>query len=148
MPQYLLDTNACIGIRQHLRAKPPTDATRRAGHERLLQRLHSAGASDIAMSLITLGELRFGADKSPNPAANHAHIDRLLELVPCLGMTEPVARLYGRIRAALERGGQTIGPQDLWIAAHALAEGLIVVTGNAAEFARVPGLRVEDWTAA
>jgi tRNA(fMet)-specific endonuclease VapC len=59
-----------------------------------------------------------------------------------------VATRYGEVRRALELAGQPIGPQDLWIAAHALAAGLVVVTQNTREFARVPGLRVEDWTEA
>jgi tRNA(fMet)-specific endonuclease VapC len=148
MPKYLLDTNACIGIRQHLKARPPQDAARLAQHQRLAQRFAALPASELAMSLITLGELRFGAEKSPDPVASHAQIDSLLALVPCLGLAEPVARHYGTLREQLRRSGQPIGPQDLWIAAHALAENLTVVTQNVGEFARVPGLRVEDWTAA
>lgn len=147
MPKYLLDTNACIGIRQHLKARPPRDAARLAEHQRLVQRLQAVPAAELAMSLISLGELRYGAEKSPDPAASRAEVDRLQTLVPVLDLTPPVATRYGELRRALELNGQPIGPQDMWIAAHALAAGLVVVTHNTREFARVPGLRVEDWTA-
>lgn len=148
MPKYLLDTNACIGIRQHLKRRPPLDAARQAEHQRLVQRLLAVPAADLAMSLISLGELRYGAEKSHNPAASRAEVDRLQALVPVLNLTPPVATHYGELRRALELAGQPIGPQDMWIAAHALAAGLVVVTHNTREFARVPGLRVEDWTEA
>lgn len=60
-----------------------------------------------------------------------------------------VARyMFGAIRAELERRGETIGNNDLWIAAHAQAAGLTLVTNNEREFRRVPGLKVENWAAA
>jgi tRNA(fMet)-specific endonuclease VapC len=148
MPTYLLDTNACIGIRQHLKGRPPRDVARQVRHQRLVQRLQAVPASDLAMSLISLGELRYGAEKSLDPEASRAELDRLQALVPVLDLTPPVATRYGEVRRARELAGQPIGPQDLWIAAHALAAGLVVVTQNTREFARVPGLRVEDWTEA
>jgi tRNA(fMet)-specific endonuclease VapC len=148
MPKYLLDTNACIGLRQQMKGKPPRDAARAAAHEHLVKRLQATPAGELAMSVITLGELRYGAQKSADPAAGHHALERLQELVPVLDLHANAASRYGEVRSALEQAGTPIGPQDLWIAAHALAEDLTVVTHNTREFARVPGLRVEDWTTA
>jgi tRNA(fMet)-specific endonuclease VapC len=62
-----------------------------------------------------------------------------------LPLTHKVVEPYAELRASLRKLGQPIGPNDLWIAAHALSEDLTVVTGNTREFSRVPGLRVENW---
>jgi len=148
MPKYLLDTNACMGIRQQIKGKPPRDPGLAAAQARLIERLQATPASELAMSVITLGELRYGAQKSTDPAAGHHALDRLQEVVPVLDLHADAASRYGDVRSALERAGTPIGPQDLWIAAHALAEDLTVVTHNTGEFRRVPGLRVEDWTTA
>ena len=77
-----------------------------------------------------------------------AIIARLVEAVPVLPMTIDTALHYGAIRAALASGGAPIGNNDLWIAAHARAAGLTLVTNNEAEFRRVPDLQVENWVAA
>jgi tRNA(fMet)-specific endonuclease VapC len=71
----------------------------------------------------------------------------LLSLMPALPLPASAGEAYGIIRAALERAGQTIGNNDLWIAAHARAAGLTLVTNNQREFKRVPGLTVENWAA-
>jgi tRNA(fMet)-specific endonuclease VapC len=72
---------------------------------------------------------------------------RLIEFLPVESVPPSAAALYGQVRAALERRGEVIGNQDLWIAAHALAAGLTLVTNNEREFRRVPGLQVENWAA-
>jgi tRNA(fMet)-specific endonuclease VapC len=72
-------------------------------------------------------------------------VDELLVRLKVLPIDDGVARAYADARRALERAGTPIGPNDLWIAAHALAEGLVVVTGSVREFRRVVGLAVEDW---
>lgn len=130
--RYLLDTNICIYI-----AKNAPPAVRR--------RMELHAASDMAMSVITWGELIFGAEKSQSRARALATIDQLAGLIAIRDMPRDAARHYGEIRAALEQSGQPIGGNDLWLAAHARAEGLVMVTNNTREFLRVPGLLVENW---
>ena len=130
--RYLLDTNICIYIAKH---SPPAV---RARFER-----HSAG--DLAMSVITLGELRHGAEKSQARAKALAVLNQLEANIEVHPLTAAVGQHYGQIRAALETSGRPIGNNDLWIAAHARAEGWILVTNNTCEFERVEGLALENW---
>ncbi len=130
--RYLLDTNMCIYIAKH---SPP--------HVR--ERFAQYTTEQLALSVVTLGELRFGAEKSQARAKALAVIAQLTDLVPIFPMPERAGVHYGEIRALLQKQGQPIGNNDLWIAAHALAENWIVVTNNESEFLRVPGLRVENW---
>jgi tRNA(fMet)-specific endonuclease VapC len=132
--RYLLDTNICIYV---ARQRPPAV-------ERRLTRL-SPGT--VGMSLITFGELRFGAEKSTQRASALATLDRLTELIPVLAPEATVGERYGALRARLERAGTPIGNNDLWIAAHALALGVTLVTNNTREFGRVPRLKLENWVA-
>lgn len=130
--RYLLDTNICIYIARH--------------HPLAVrQRFAALRPGDAAMSVITYGELRFGAEKSQQPQQAIERLERLAALIPAEPMPLAAAEQYARIRARLERAGQPIGGNDLWIAAHALAEGLILVTNNVREFQRVDGLRLENW---
>jgi tRNA(fMet)-specific endonuclease VapC len=135
MASYLLDTSICIYIAKR---KPPE----------VLRRFESLKAGDLAMSLVTYGELIYGAERSTQRQASMAIIARLVEAVPVLPMTLDSALHYGVIRAALASIGAPIGNNDLWIAAHARAAGLTLVTNNEAEFRRVPDLRIENWVAA
>jgi len=129
---YLLDTNICIYIAKH---NPASVRERFA--------LHSA--NELAMSVITLGELRFGAEKSQSKEKALAVIEDLASLVNIEELTESAAEHYGQIRAELQKTGQMIGNNDLWIAAHARSENWVLVTNNEKEFSRVEGLRVENW---
>ena len=131
--KYLLDTNICVFL-----IRRQSDAIREH-----LQR-HQVG--EIAISAITESELRFGADKSLDPAKNHAHLDRFLLTLPVLPFDSECAREYGRIRAFMEKNGTPIGSLDTLIAAHSLRAGLTIVTNNTREFQRVPGLSAVDWT--
>ena len=132
MATYLLDTNICIYIAKH---HPPE----------VLSKYESLQVGDVAMSLITYGELHFGAEKSQQPDLAHTKLNQLAELINVLPLSHSVANCYGSIRSTLEKSGTPIGANDLWIAAHALAEDLIVVSNNLREFERVPGLAVENW---
>ena len=132
--RYLLDTNICIYIAKH---NPPAVRARFEEHT----------ADALAMSVITMGELRYGAEKSQarkKAVAALAHLQGLIQVVP---LTDSVATHYGDIRSTLERAGKPIGNNDLWIAAHARAEGWTLVTNNEREFLRVKGLAVENWAA-
>lgn len=148
MPKYLLDTNACIALRDMHKDKPKPrrDPAEQQRRERLWARLKSTPASDLAMSVISLGELRFGAEKSGASAASHQLLDRLCAMVTVVPVAAPVCGHYGQIRQQLQPAGQGIGPNDTWIAAHGRALGCTVITANTREFGRVASLQVEDWT--
>lgn len=130
--RYLLDTNICI---YWLNTR----------HPGVVERLDAVPASALGMSVVTWGELQFGAAKSRQPAVARRNLEALAEAVPPLALPAEAAGHYGELRAALERKGTPIGANDLWIAAHALAEGCTLVTNNAREFKRVPRLKVENW---
>ena len=131
-PRFLLDTNICIYIR---RKKP----------EGVLRRFRTLKLGEAALSVITFGELMYGAEKSAQRAAALELLQGLAQALPVLDLPDTAAEAYGRIRAELERAGQMIGNNDLWIAAHARAAGLTLVTNNEREFRRVRGLKVENW---
>ena len=112
----------------------------------IARRIAAVGEDAIATSPVVAGELRFGALRTGN-AALRERVEELLARLPILPLHEAVSDAYARVRLALEHVGTPIGPNDLWIAAHALADGRVVVTGNVREFRRVEGLNVEDWRA-
>jgi tRNA(fMet)-specific endonuclease VapC len=132
-PRYLLDTNTCIYIRQ----KKP---------EPVLARFRKLEAGEAALSVITYGELLYGAAKSHSSVDALEKLRELASLVPALALPETAAQTYGRVRAELESRGALIGNNDLWIASHALASDLILVTNSEKEFVRVSGLRIENWS--
>jgi tRNA(fMet)-specific endonuclease VapC len=131
--KYLLDTSTCVFI---IRNKSQI----------ALQRLRQHAAGVVGISSITLAELRYGADKSQDPAKNHAALNSFLGPLEIVEFDAQAAGQYGGIRANLEKHGLPIGPLDTLIAAHALSLGLTLVTNNINEFTRVGGLAVEDWT--
>jgi tRNA(fMet)-specific endonuclease VapC len=129
---YLLDTNICIYA---LKNRPPE----------VLERLEAVGRGAVALSVITVLELRHGAEKSQRVANNHSRLDFFFAPMRILPFDEDAAVVAARIRAHLERRGTPIGDLDTLIAAHALARDLILVTNNLKEFERVPGLQTENW---
>ena len=130
--RYLLDTNICIYIAKY---NPASVRARFAQHP----------ANELAMSVITLGELRFGAEKSHTKDQAMAVIDELAGLMNIAELSDEVATHYGDIRANLQKSGPMIGNNDLWIAAHARARDWVLVTNNEKELLRVEGLKVENW---
>ena len=131
MLRYLLDTNIVIYV---LKRRPVEVLS-----------TFNANASRMAMSSITLAELLHGADNSSRVSANLAAIEDFCSRLQVLPYGPKAAQHYGAIRAALEKLGQPIGVNDMHIAAHARSEGLVLVTNNMSEFARVPALEVENW---
>lgn len=129
--RYLLDSDICIYAMKH---RP----------QRLLQRLDRL-APVTALSVIVYGELCFGRESSRRKDEAAAHLSALLEAIQVLPLPPDAGTRYGEIRAELERRGRSIGANDTWIAAHALSEDLALVTNNEREFARVRGLRIENW---
>lgn len=119
--------------------------TRRSS-ARLQSRMRAAmEAREVAISVITRAETRFGQRLLNADDRRHAAIDALLQEMPVLMWTPAAADRYGDLAATLQRKGQPIGTMDTMIAAHALADGLILVTHNTKDFKRVPGLVIEDW---
>ena len=107
-------------------------------------RMATVGEDAVCTSIVVAAELRFGAAKSGSPKLAD-RIDLILSALEVLPLEPPADRHYGDIRQSLARQGTPIGPNDLLIAAHARALDLMVVTANAREFFRVPGLRIENW---
>ena len=131
MLRYLLDTNIVIYV---LKRRPVEVLS-----------TFNANASRMAISAITLAELLHGAEKSSRVSENLAAIEDFCSRLQVLPYGPTAAQHYGVIRAALEKLGQPIGVNDMHIAAHARSEGLVLVTNNMGEFARVPALEAENW---
>ena len=131
MTRYMLDTNIVSDLVRH-----PAGVVR--------DRIAEAGEESICVSIVVAAELRFGAAKRKSKRLTR-QVEAILSALPILPLEPPVDGHYADIRAKLETAGNPIGPNDLLIAAHALALGLTLVTHNRAEFSRVPGLVVVDW---
>ena len=101
---------------------------------------------EFGISSITHAELQYGVEKSENKNTNQAALDEFLlplTILPFQG--KRLVSRYGEIRTALESKGQTIGPLDMLIAAHALSLDLTIISNNIKEFSRVPNLKCENW---
>ena len=112
---------------------------------RRIQRRLRAGAS-VGVSMVTVCELEYGAGRSAHPEKERRAVSKILapfSLLECDAVHMP--RHYGDVRGTLEKAGATIDAMDLMIAAHARAQGATLVTNNVKEFARVEGLKVENW---
>jgi tRNA(fMet)-specific endonuclease VapC len=133
MPRYMLDTDTCSYIMK--RSQPL-----------VLKRLQRLPVTDVCMSVVTKAELLYGVEVSPRRAQDAAALAAFLPYVEVLELGEDVAQHYAEIRADLKKRGALIGANDLFIAAHARARGLTLVTNNTAEFERVSGLALENWT--
>ena len=129
---YMLDTNICIYL---IKQQP----------ESVRKKFESLAIGSVSMSLITYGELKYGALRSNNSSKATAVLDRLTSYIPVLSMHQDVAIEYAKIRADLTNKGTPIGNNDLWIAAHARSSGHTLVTNNLREFERVAGLELENW---
>ncbi|WP_223826329.1 type II toxin-antitoxin system tRNA(fMet)-specific endonuclease VapC [Spongiibacter pelagi] len=128
----MLDTNICIYI---IKKQPPS----------VLQKFESLPIGSVVMSLVTYGELEYGALKSNNSEKALNVLEELSNYIPVLPVGVDVAKAYASIRAGLEAKGTPIGNNDLWIAAHAKALGHTLVSNNIKEFERVSELKLENW---
>ncbi len=129
---YLLDTNICIYIAKQ---KPLS----------VLNKFKKLEVGDVAMSMVTYGELYYGASKSHQSEKALDILENLVSLIPALPIPVQAGKFYGEIRCVLERKGRAVGNNDLWIAAHALALDVTIVTNNRKEFLRIDKLKVENW---
>ncbi len=134
MVQYLLDTDTFSAI---VKGQNPT----------ILRRLETLNVGQAALSVVTRGEIAYGVRHMLRNPRTLQRINALLESFPTLALSAEVALQYGELRAHLRTRGSPIGPNDLWIAAHALTNQCILVTNNVGEFSRVPKLKMENWVA-
>jgi tRNA(fMet)-specific endonuclease VapC len=132
--RFMLDTDSCIAL---IKRKPA----------KMLDKLTSHAPGDVGLSTVTLAELRFGVAKSAQKETNGRALDEFILPLEIADFGEAAADAYGEVRAALEKAGTPIGPLDTQIGAHALSLSAVLVTHNAREFRRIPGLAVEDWLA-
>ena len=133
MIRYLLDTNIVSYFVKGVSGS-------------LVQRMQvGLGAQDIAISAITRAELRYGEAMMDKFDKRRRRIDLLLKELPALPWGDEAADEFGRLKASLRRNGTPVGDFDTQIAAHALAEDLILVTHNTRHFERIPDLTLEDW---
>ncbi|MFB9952470.1 type II toxin-antitoxin system VapC family toxin [Rhizobium puerariae] len=128
--RFMLDTNIVSAIVRDPRGK-------------VLERLLDVGEENVFISIITHGEIWYGVKKNWSEELERkvSAVTRRLYVAP---LSLPTDQRYADVRLAL-RQGQNIGPNDLWIAAHALALDAVLVTDNEREFSRVPGLKIENW---
>jgi len=129
--RYLLDTNILSDLVRNPQGK-------------IAQRIARAGEKSICTSIVVAAELRFGAEKRGSERLTR-QLETILSAINTLPLEEPADRRYGKLRAHLEERGSRIGPNDMLIAAQALALECTVITANDREFSRVPGLKVENW---
>lgn len=130
---YMLDTDMCIYIINEKKA--------------VLKNKLNQHVGDVCISSITLAELMFGVENSRRREANLAEVLNFVGHLSVLPFDDNAAMEYGPARAELQRAGKSIGPNDMFIAAHALGVDATLVTNNVKEFSRVKGLRVENWRA-
>ena len=131
--RYMLDMDTCSYIMKR-------------SNQTVLKRLQAIRVTDVCMSVITKSELLYGVEVSPRRVQDAAALKAFLPHVEVLEYPDDAATHYAQIRADLKNRGEMIGANDLFSAAHARSLGLRLVTNNTAEFGRVKGLTVENWT--
>lgn len=131
MKKYMLDTNIVAYL---LKQNP-----------KVVNMVTSVPMASLCISSITEGEILFGLAKKPEAKKLHSAVNEFFKRVDTLSWNSDVAKVYGTLRADMEKSGKVVASLDLLIAAHALAEGVILVT-NDHVFRSIPGLSIEDWS--
>jgi len=131
--RYMLDTDTCSYIMKR-------------SSQAVIKRLRAVPVTDVCISVITKSELLYGVEVSPRRTQDATALQAFLPHVEVLEFQDDDATHYAEIRADLKKRGRMIGANDLFIAAHARSRGLSLVTNNTAEFGRVKGLALENWT--
>lgn len=129
---YVLDSNVCVRILNQT-------------HPEIADRFRSITPKDIALCSIVKAELLYGARRSQRVEKNLRVLQVFFDTLACLPFDDRCAEEAAQIRADLVAQGKPIGPHDILIAATARAHDAVLVTHNTGEFARVTGLRLEDW---
>jgi tRNA(fMet)-specific endonuclease VapC len=130
MALYMLDTNMCIYL---MKNQPPEVAARFA----------QCRVGDVVMSAITFAELEYGVAASADPQRQTANLLALAQDIEVLGFDRSAALAYGPIRLATRDSKKD--HLDKLIAAHAVSLGAVLVTNNAKDFAKYPGVQLENW---
>jgi tRNA(fMet)-specific endonuclease VapC len=129
----MLDTDVCIYLAKNR-------------YPQVTARFERLKPGQPLLSVITYGELQYGANKSIDRSRALSQLAELIQYIPVESLPSSAAQTYGEIRATLARQGRVMGSNDVWIAAHAMALGVTLATNNEREFLRVAGLSVENWT--
>jgi predicted nucleic acid-binding protein len=132
--RYLLDTDTCVFALR--------------GHESMRERFDDLDPEAVAISVVTLAELRYGAAWSARPEANHQVVGDFASGVIVLGLDDEIAHLFGEFKAQLRRRGALVDDFDLLIAATAHHYRLTLITHNLEHFERISELQLEDWVVA
>ena len=128
---YLLDTDTLVFLLR--------------GDKAVAQSIEAHAADPKAVSVITFGELLYGAEKSSKPLENRIRVQRLSQMLPIIEVDKFVIETFSQIKALLEAEGNRLDDFDLLIAATAMTRNYTVVTNNAKHFERIPNLRIENW---
>ena len=131
--RYLIDTNICI----YLMNRRPL---------KVIRKIKQFDVGDLIISSITLAELQYGVSNSQRKVENQRRLIEFVAPFQILAFDQKAAKTYGDVRYELQKKAQMIGSLDVLIAAHALSQGLTLVTNNYREFKKVKNLRVENWT--
>ncbi len=131
---YLLDTDTLIYALK--------------GVPEVVRRFEAQATAPKALSVVTYGELLYGAEKSARAVENKAKVRRIAELFPVADVTRAVVETFGSLKAELEKAGKRVDDFDLIIAATALTLSYRLVTNNERHFRNIPGLVLENWTSA
>jgi len=135
--RYVLDTNVVSAL---MKSEP-----------RVIGRLREVEPSDVGMPQPVIAEFAYGLERLPRSKRRDAllaQFERIRAVVGRIAWTDDVSARFGEVKAQLERSGRRIEDFDAAIAAHALSLDAVLVTGNVDQMARVPRLRLEDWTRA
>jgi tRNA(fMet)-specific endonuclease VapC len=132
MVMYFLDTNICI---YHFKGK----------YKSIAERFAVTPQDEIKIPIVVKAELWYGAEKSQTRAANRQIYENFVALFEVVNIDDATVNNYARVRVELEKSGNIIGTNDLWIAAIVLAHNGILVTHNTREFSRINGLQLADW---
>ncbi len=130
--RFLLDTNILSDLVRH-------------PHGRIFDQIKDVGEQNICTSIVVAAELRHGAAKKDSSRLT-MQLEAILHAIDVLAFEQPADAVYGELRTRLERAGESIGANDLLIAAHALTLDHTMVTDNEREFSRIKNLRVENWS--
>lgn len=133
--KYVLDTNAVSALMK--------------GDSRVIERLKGVSRADVRLPQPVLAEIAYGIDRLPRSKRRDALEERFNLIraeIQRIEWSDEVSERFGAVKAALEKKGQRIEDFDAAIAAHALAEGAVLVTANVGQMIRVPGITIEDWS--
>lgn len=128
---YLIDTDIIIYSLKHNKA--------------VIEKFQLYNAAPKSLSVITYGELIYGARKSKSFEKNLAKVHRLIEILPVINISPSIMDTFGELKASLEKRGMILDDMDLLIASTALTHNLVLVTNNEKHFRRINGLEIENW---